>query len=153
MDHRMKLVKIELTKLVKADVEAVQEAVQVVRKEITEHVDQRVEQRVQVAEKDLSEHVDRRAQAVRKELQADVNLINQCIQQVERTVEAIQKDKPLAQMIKDASQAEPFDESLADCNQQGHLQKGKPPKTIDDEEFSPEDMRTRRVRDLLTKLV
>mmetsp|Transcript_10969 Transcript_10969/g.25797 ORF Transcript_10969/g.25797 Transcript_10969/m.25797 type:complete len:724 (+) Transcript_10969:142-2313(+) len=148
MDHRMKLVKNELIKLVdhKVDMEQVNQ----IREEITAHVDLRVDQRVQVAQQELTDYVDCRAQAVRKELQADVDLINQCIQQVERTVEAIQQDKPLAKLIRDANQAQQPEEDVASPKAQRAASGGLKREM---ENYSPDDLRTRRVRDLLTQLV
>jgi len=108
---------------------------------------------------------------VRKELKADVNLLTRCMTQVEENFEALQGDKPLqiksfSEMLREAlspdqaeppppeqsvaAAAEPVVESKA-TSQRWRPSSARPKK--EQEEFSADDLRTRRVRDLLTQLV
>jgi len=168
MDHRMRLVKIELTKLVdkKADADHVTQSMNEMRQEVSSHVDQRVN----AAQQTIAEHVDRQAQAMRKELKADVNLLTECMSQVEQTFEAFGGDKALP--IKG------FHEVLGSLQHRSPAKAEPPPAVlpkqkavevspprrqdrpattatcvVPQESYSPDDLRTRRVRDLLTQLV
>lgn len=166
MDFRMKLVKIELTKLVdrKADADQVDRSMMAMRKEVTDHVDHRV----QAAQQTLAEHADRQAQAVRKELKADVTLLTRCMSQVEQTFEAMQsdnKDKTLPiksfhealGMLQSNSPAkvepQPLPKEERTPPRPERLSTTMPARAARVQEpYSPDDMRTRRVRNLLTQL-